>query len=131
MSKQENFHYEQRQGTKKLGIRFGDNDFYYTCTAFLRVLLPDESFTHHKAQDIKFTKVQVVELFNGLAPALYLLKQNAWRYEPGPDIAGYLKITEDKVYLDDEVDQFIAKNRAMQNGEFFAVDFTIGYIWAF
>lgn len=117
------------EGTKKLGINFGDNDFYYTCTAFLRVLLPDEIFTHHKAQHIKFTKAQIVELFNGMAPSLYLLKQNAWRYHPR-NIAEYITITEDKVYLDEEVDKFI-KSRQDNNGEFFAVDFTLGYIWAF
>lgn len=117
-------------GTKKLGIMFGDNDFYYTCTAFLRVLLPDERFTHHLANDLKFTKAQIVELFNGMTPSLYLLKQNAWRYSSAPHIDDYLKITEANVYLDDEVDKISAENDNC-NGEFFAVDFTLGYIWAF
>lgn len=120
-----------RNGTKKLGIWFGDNDFYYTCTAFLRVLLPDENFTHFRAADLTFTKAQVVELFNGMTPSLYLLKQNAWGY-PSGHIPNYLKITEDKVFLDDEVDKFIAdKGPGWANGEFFAVDFTEAYIWSF
>jgi hypothetical protein len=117
-------------GTKKLGIRFGDNDFYYTCTAFLKVLLPDGLFTHHRARDLKFTKAQIVELFNKMAPALYLLKQNAWKYESGEHIASYLKITEDKVYLDDEIDKFITEYSGKANGEFFVVDFVHAYIWA-
>lgn len=119
-----------RNGTKKIGIRFSDNDFYYTVTAFLRVLLPDESFTHHLANDIKFTKAQIVELFNGMAYSLYLLKQNAWRYKPGATIKTYLQITEDKVYLDEEVDSFIKECNGWYNGEFFAVDFTEAYIWS-
>jgi hypothetical protein len=123
-------------GTKKLGIRFGDNDFYYTCTAFLKVLLPDGLFTHHLARDLKFTKAQIVELFNKMAPALYLLKQNAWRYSPmtdrgnGEGIGSYLRITEDKVYLDDEVDKFIVEYSGRANGDFFVVDFDKAFIWA-
>jgi hypothetical protein len=66
-----------------------------------------------------------------MAPSLYLLKQNAWRYNHGADMAslqGYLKITEDKVYLDEEVDKV---EDIDHNGEFFAVDFVKGYIWTF
>lgn len=118
----------KKLGTNKLGIRFGDNDFYYTCTAFMKMLLPDD-FTHHLAGDVKFTKAQIVELFNNMASSLYLLKQNAWRYELAPNIDAYLKITEDHVYLDDEVDKFTAEN-SNYNGEFFAVDFTSARIWA-
>lgn len=118
------------EGTKKVGIRFGDNDFYNTLTSFLRVLLPDESFTH-QSNDLTFTKARIVELFNGMGYSMYLLKQNAWRYAPGANTAEYLKITEDKVYLDGEVDEFIDKHPTGDNGEFFAVDFTEAYVWAF
>lgn len=118
-----------RNGTKKLAIRFSDNDFYYTIAAFLRVLLPDESFTHHLANDLKFTKAQIVELFNGMAYSLYLLKQNAWRYKPGENTQSYLKITEKNVYLDGEVDSYLAEH-TWDNGEFFCVDFTEAYIWS-
>lgn len=117
------------RGTKKIGIRFGDNDFFYTCSAFLKVLLPDEQFTHHLAQDITFTKAQVVELFNGMSSALYLLKQNAWRYAGVR--AEYLKIDEYAVYLDDEVDEYMSSFPDGDNGEFFAVDFVSGHVWAF
>lgn len=122
----------QPKGTKKLGIKFGDNDFYYTCTAFLRVLLPDEQFTHHRANDLTFTKAQIVELFNGMAYSLYMLKQNAWRYPSEHLLQNkYLRITEDKVYLDDEVTKFIADHPSGWNGEFFCVDFTEAYVWSF
>lgn len=118
------------RGTKKIGIRFGDNDFFYTCSAFMRVLLPDEQFTHHSAKNgLTFTKAQVVELFNGMAWSLYMLKQNAWRYESGPNIAEYLKINEGAVYLDDEVDKYMTDNPGGDNGEFFAVDFAAEYVW--
>lgn len=119
------------KGTKKIGIHFGDNDFFCTCLAFMRVLLPDEQFTHHQASDITFTKARVVELFNGMSLALYTLKQNAWRYAPGPNIAAYLKIDEGAVYLDDEVDKYMTDNPGGGNGEFFAVDFVAGHVWAF
>jgi len=122
--------FKKRQGTKKLGIRFGDNDFYYMCTAFLRVLLPDESYTHRSGQNLTFTKAQVVELFNGMAPSLYLLKQNCWEYDAGLLLPSYLTITEKDVYLDDEVDKFAVDHNNDHNGEFFAVNFTTSVIWA-
>lgn len=120
---------ESKKGTKKLGIMFGDNDFYYMCSAFLRVLLPDETFTHHKGHDLTFTKAQIVELFNGMAPSLYLLKQNCWRYA-SDHIPNYVKISESAVYLDDEVDKFIEENKGDCNGEFFAVNFLTAQISA-
>ena len=73
----------QPTGTKKIGIRFTDNDFYYTITGFLRVLLPHDDGSH-RANDLTFTKAQIVELFNRMAYPLYLLKQNCWKYQSGP-----------------------------------------------
>lgn len=119
------------KGTKRVGIRFDDNDFFYTCSAFMKVLLPDERFTRHQARELTFTKAQIVELFNGMSLALYMLKQNAWGYPPGPNIAAYLKINESAVYLDDEVDKYMADNFGGGNGEFFAVDFAAEYVWVF
>lgn len=107
---------------------FRDNDFYFTCTSFLKALLPDKEFTHPLASDIKFTKSKVVQLFNAIVPSLYLLKQNAWRYqETDPS---YFKITENNVYLDDEVDQYMVKTRGDYNGEFFVVDFEAAHVWS-
>jgi hypothetical protein len=118
------------KGTKRIGILFGDNDFFYTCSSFMKVLLPDEQFTHHRARDLTFTKEQVVELFNSMSLALYTLKQNAGHYAPGPNISAYLKINEGAVYLDDEVDKYMTDNPGGGNGEFFAVDFATVYVWA-
>jgi hypothetical protein len=80
-----------------------------------------------EANDLTFTKARIVELFNGMAYPLYLLKQNRWRY-PGENAVHYLKITEDNVFLDDEVDKFTSEN-TWYNSEFFAVDFAEQYIW--
>lgn len=120
------------EGTKKIGIKFSDNDFYYTFTAFLRFLLPDETYTHHMAQTIKYTKKQVADLFNVMALGIYLVKQNAWRYGDANSFLHtqeYLKIKESDVMLDDEVDKFIADNPNGCNSEAFFVDFTEAYIW--
>lgn len=114
------------EGTKQLGIKFGDNDFYYTFSSFLRLLLPDEH-TGHRASSLKFTKTQIVHLFNEIGHGLYMLKQNGWKYEDCPK--DYLKINEGMVYLDEEVAEYSDKHRNLCNGDFFCIDFLQAYTW--
>ena len=119
---------------KQLGIDFGDNDFYFTLIPFMKLLIPDDS-THHSLVLPSWSKEQVVELFNNLAFGIYLLKQNGWRYNNSDadhaHIKKYLRITEEQVFIDEEVKAFMERDEGSHlNGEFFAVDFNHRYVWS-
>lgn len=120
-------------GTKQIGIYFGDNDFYYTVMPFLEMLLPGEH-TGHRAKDHTFTKAEIVELFNEMAYGFYLAKQSGWQYNTSDDdrtrVKKYLKINESRVYLDNELTEFINKNPGRFNADIYCVDFTERYLWA-
>lgn len=119
---------------RRLGIRFGDNDFSTTCTWFLRLILPEPPVWEVAPRSVTFTRAQVVTLFNETALGIYLMKQNRFEYDMEPaeveHIRAYLRITEDQVYIDDEVGAYVEGNQEMLNGEFFAVDFDLGYVWS-
>ncbi len=89
---------------------FRDNDFSKTLGSFLNLL---------KQSGIEITdKRQVVILFNNLAPGLYWLYQNRFAYDENWNASAYLRITENSVYFDDEVDAII---RDDNNCEFQAI----------
>lgn len=97
-----------------VGIRFADNDFGNTITSFLGL------FQHWDFRRNPPTKAQVVEMFNNLAPGIYLMCQNCYRNGHQEDferMKTYLKITEKNVYLEDEVWNFY-KKCWQHNGEF-------------
>lgn len=103
----------------RIGINFGDNDYWATCTAFTEVLLLAAS----REPEIQLTKAQVVELFNGMAYSLYRLVQNRWLYNHGGDESTkqYLRIKESQVYLNEEIDEKL-EDPCWCNHSFFYVD---------
>lgn len=107
----------------KILIRFGDNDFFYTMRAFGRVLLQD--FHPSGKPEEYLTKEHIVWLWNELAPGLYMLAQNQWRYSCAPkDVKHtrkYLQITEKQVFLGEEAAEYITANQNGWNGEWLFV----------
>ena len=53
---------------------------------------------------------------------LYLVAQNAGRYDPGTGTNQYLQINESQVYLDDEALAYIDNHQSGWNGEWVLVD---------
>lgn len=100
--------------TKCILIRFGDNDFGTTLRAFADVITAQA--VHDYAEGF-LSKEKIAELWNMLAPGLYLVAQNRGRYTTGLDVAAYLKIDAGHVYLDDEAVQYINDNQWAWNGE--------------
>jgi hypothetical protein len=92
-------------------IRFGDNDFGKTLRAFADVLS-----AHRDVYAEGFlTKVKIAELWNTLAPGLYAVAQNGGHYNTGTDVASYLRISADSVYLDNEAVDHINDNQGQWN----------------
>jgi len=108
----------------KLGIRFSDNDFHNTIVGFLRVFHDGIMWNHLDVAD-ELTKPRIVALFNNLAPSLYILYQNWYRdvgYEFDPS---YIQITDEHVFIDDEVNKYLLylKESRCGNGEFHYYDY--------
>ena len=105
----------------KIGIRFSDNDFYFTVGAFMRQLVEASSnLPQAQAESLvkELTKKRIVELFNGMAPSLYILHQDQFRYSAADMIPNYLTITTKDVLLGKQVDTHLKKCDGWDNGEF-------------
>lgn len=106
---------------KKIGIRFGDNDFYNTFIPFLTVLGEQGIDSYGN-----MTKEKFVELCNRSIVAFYWLYQNKCRdhWQTDHAINDYLKITEYYVYFDEEVDTMLKKTGQLDS-DFFVLDTTV------
>lgn len=108
---------------KKIGIRFSDNDFYNTLYGFFRVLADGVLWNHHSLPET-LTKARIVQLFNSTNYALYQLYQHGFRpphhnrteEEDQQRITTWLTITEENVYFNEEVDQYVDHLRTSQCG---------------
>ena len=103
----------------KLGIAFGDNDFYTTIVSFLENL-PDEWMA------IK-DKKKLVFLVNQSLFTFYIMHQNCCKYNRLQvldkvyieHMKNYLTVNQDQIYLDDEVTDYIREQDGWDNSEFF------------
>jgi len=102
---------------KIIGIRFSDNDFTSTIEAFLQAIL-DTGIEYY----VDLDKEKIVKLFNLSAPALYWLVQNRLQYNEDWNPSTYLTISVDKVFFDDEVNEYIKNCKGWDNGEFHVLD---------
>src|SRR4029077_4641132 len=117
---------------KIIGIRFADNDFYFTIRAFLTIIWTGgiERYDH-------LDKEGFAELFNLSATGLYWLAQNRHRFEGDrfatgdcfatddftqAGMAKYLTIGPENIYFDDEVKEYIKSQGSNVNGEFHFLD---------
>ena len=90
----------------RIAIRFGDNDFYHTLYPFMKFLL--QSIREYPNLEHILTKKHIVQLFNNMAPSIYLLCQDNFSGSFVRD--GYLKIDETRVYFTEEIDIQIKEN---------------------
>jgi hypothetical protein len=104
--------------TTALLITFGDNDFARTLRAFGDLLL-----RHRDVYAEGFlTEVRVADLWNDLAPSLYLLAQNGGRFERTSP-KDYLKIHYRQIYLGTAARQYVMANTSQWNHSWLYVDF--------
>lgn len=103
-------------------IRFGDNDF---ATTWLRVLESASSSPEFfKIKD----KKKLAFMLSKAAAGMYVLHQNRCEYNGLENLdetdfkstASYLEIDESRIYLDEEVDQYLI-SRDWDNSETFYV----------
>ncbi len=135
---------------KKLGIKFGDNDFAATFLPLLKWLTVETVWTVSPSMIIDFDnkllndKAIIAEIINMMSPVQYILSQNKLEYNGLEKVKEtkdfdtnvdfirtkeYLMINPDQVYIDEEVDNYLNGDDFF-NGEFFYVDFEISEVSA-
>ncbi len=108
-----------------LGIRFGDNDFYYTFIGILNTL-KNAVLKGHTA--VPTNKKQLTTIINNMSVGHYLSHQNQFRHAGRfgdfnnhiEHLRSYLKIKPEQVFINEEVVDFLKKND-WDNGEFFYI----------
>lgn len=104
---------------KIIGIHFGDNDFGNTIRAFLRNLMWEglDSFRNQSKKDF-------ADLYNKSCEGLYWLCQNKGNHQhrDTSTTKNYLAITEQNVFLNEEVAEFIKTNKTGFNSDFHVLD---------
>lgn len=110
-----------------IGIRFADNDFYFTFITFLEIVRDHGlgAYCRSGTGDDDMTKADIVELCNRSLPGIYWVSQHRLRRtDSGCNPSEYLRIEEKDVLFDDEVTQYITDHDGWDNGEFFVLDTT-------
>lgn len=116
---------------KKLGVNFGDNDFYYTFENTLKTVMLWR--LSNKLLE-NCSKDKLTHLINSQLYPSYLMGQNSFEYnglEKGiksnefkdqyKSIKEYLCINKNQVFVNKEVDDFLSSDNFF-NGEFFFID---------
>ncbi len=104
-------------GRFKLAIRFGDNDFAKTFKALLKIISE-----YPEGYDLS-SKEKIVALFNKAIPGIFWLVQNRGIDRQDWDPSSYLRLEEKNIFLNKEVDDFLAEN-TWDNYEFHVLDTT-------
>lgn len=110
----------------KILIDFHDNDFQRTFEGILEIIrLANNEKICQTDTELNLTKEQWCEVINKISYGMYLLYQNLFEYE-NDSTEKYLKITTDRIYLNEEVDKFIQDGRG-GNYSTFVYDSTLDY----
>ena len=115
----------------KIGIKFGDNDFHSTFTGVLIAL--NESIiynegSHGEVKIISENREIITSFINELSYGMYMIRQSN-NGIPSEHIREYLKITSNKVFINDEVTTMISEYNKSggNNGDFFILDTELDY----
>lgn len=104
---------------KQFGVKFGDNDFYNTFAK----LLPDiaESIFHRR--DGIISKLELCKLINLGITGYYYVNQNPLVYKMTDwyNTLDYLKVKEEQIYIDEELNDLLKDKSYHHNGELFCV----------
>lgn len=97
----------------KIAIRFKDNDFFRTWEGVLRVFLEKYRFTG----ELNFTKEQIFKICNEISLGIHMVQQNTHGEQNDKyqkmylvNTKKYLKLTIDRIYVNEEVDEIINRN---------------------
>jgi hypothetical protein len=124
----------KNESVKKIAIRFGDNDFHDTFYGVAESMFSMWKHTDYLPKD----KSKLAFLINGLSPIMYVGRDNCWKYngletangneternEHYTHIKQYLQLTENKILIDEEVDEFVSKTD-WDNHETYILDTTL------
>jgi len=104
----------------RIGINFGDNDFYNTFMPFMKIIVDAINYN----DSFEATKENIVDIFNSMSLSLYKLFQSRYdRIESNDEhYDKYLKIKTSDIYLDEEIDEKLKTYNSWANGSFFYAD---------
>lgn len=93
----------------KIAIKFGDNDFWSTFHGVLNVINEAYIYKLGSHDEIDVTdKERLCKMINELSFGCYITRQNGNRgYDENEHTREYLKITTEKIYVNEEVTQLI------------------------
>ena len=112
----------------KIAIKFGDNDFYNCFSGVLKTILEAYKWTESLPKD----KTHLCKIINEISYGCYLLYQNQFDYndEASGELCErtkkYLQITPERILLNEEVDEYLAKVD-WDNSETFILDTDLDY----
>lgn len=94
------------------GVKFRDNDFYFTFISLVEYL---NTVEHLK----EFNKDQLCEIINIFLYPMYLLHQNKYRYREGSSSTkDYLKVSSNDILIGEELYSFL-ETTSWENSEFY------------
>ena len=112
----------------RIGINFGDSDFYNCFAGVLLTILQAYNWTGGSVSEIK---KDLASIINEISYGCYILFQ---QYRHGDEIKEdkirikkYLQITEDKILINEEIDEYIEDQPEQLNGELFVLDTRLDY----
>jgi len=97
----------------RVGIAFGDNDFFNTFWGVLNTLL----WAYKWKGELPESKEELVEVINALTPVCYRLYQ---RGKPSKQIVEYMKVSVEEILIGNEVDEYLAASSP--NSDTFILD---------
>lgn len=114
----------------KLAIKFGDNDFTSTFEGVLKAF--NEAYIHNEGshKELDYTnKKNIAYIINNMSYAFFLMRQHKIPHFPitAQNTINYLQITEEQIYVDDEVDTLLYKTGNNRNYEIFILDTDLNY----
>lgn len=108
---------------RKLGLKFGDNDFTRTFQALLR-LMRDNGLECYDLND----KAKLVRLINRALPGVYWIAQDCGYSDDSvaeiASVKDYIQLREHNIYVDHEVDEFLERQGSNLNHDFHVLDTT-------
>lgn len=119
---------------KRFGIKSGDNDFYNTFSVMMPVVA-----NAIVDQDPNITREKLIKILKESIYVFYRLGQNLYMYNHGYEdhIKNYLEsmISEESLFIDDQINEELVRLGDNTNGEFFCCDlpseYSKGYFYSF
>lgn len=104
----------------KIAIKFHDSDFRYTFLSVLEIIKKSERTIHNPMNN----KDLICKFINSMSFALEVLRTgitHIYSHEKHRKLEQYLKISEDKILINEEVDEYIQKTDKYDRSDLFCV----------